>query len=135
MFSSIHTIHRPVARSKRAGVPTSFRSSTVSTPATVAEATDNSSPEEDEGLPSRDDDFEARIHGPERPQNTDKTEAEAVALVTERKGREKEAAQNAPTRSGSMGTVKLKRRAALADKLRDIFEVPGITEVVAGMLF
>lgn len=37
-----------------------------------------------------------------------------------------------PTRSGSMATVKLQRRARLAEKLRDIFDLKGIEEVVAG---
>lgn len=37
-----------------------------------------------------------------------------------------------PTRSGSMATVKVQRRARLAEKLRDIFELPGISEVIAG---
>lgn len=37
-----------------------------------------------------------------------------------------------PSRSGSMGTVKLQRRSRLAEKLRDVFELQGIHEVVAG---
>lgn len=37
-----------------------------------------------------------------------------------------------PARSGSMATVKLQRRARLAEKLRDIFDLKGIEEVVAG---
>ena len=37
-----------------------------------------------------------------------------------------------PARSGSMGTVKIQRRARLAEKLREVFDVPGIEEVVAG---
>jgi sterol 3beta-glucosyltransferase len=34
--------------------------------------------------------------------------------------------------SGTMATVKMKRRARLADKLRDIFELSGINQVIAG---
>lgn len=34
--------------------------------------------------------------------------------------------------SGSMATVRIKRRAQLADKLREIFELDGITQVIAG---
>ena len=37
-----------------------------------------------------------------------------------------------PSRSGSMATVKLQRRARLAEKLREVFDVPGIQEVIAG---
>ena len=36
------------------------------------------------------------------------------------------------TRSGSMATVKLQRRARLAEKLREIFDLNGIEEVIAG---
>jgi len=34
--------------------------------------------------------------------------------------------------TGSMATIRVKRRAQLADKLRDIFELDGIRQVVAG---
>ncbi len=37
-----------------------------------------------------------------------------------------------PPRSGSMATVKLKRRTKLAEKLKEIFELDDIQEVVAG---
>lgn len=40
-----------------------------------------------------------------------------------------------PQRQGSMATVKLQRRARLAEKLREIFEVKGIEEVIAGIYF
>ena len=36
------------------------------------------------------------------------------------------------SRSGSMATVKLQRRARLAEKLREIFDINGIEEVIAG---
>jgi sterol 3beta-glucosyltransferase len=39
----------------------------------------------------------------------------------------------ASSRSGSMMTVRLQRRASLAEKLKDVFELPGIEEVWAGM--
>ena len=34
--------------------------------------------------------------------------------------------------TGSMATIRVKRRAQLADKLRDVFELDGIHQVVAG---
>ena len=37
--------------------------------------------------------------------------------------------------TGSMATIRVKRRAQLADKLRDIFELDGIHQVVAGQHF
>lgn len=39
------------------------------------------------------------------------------------------------TRTGSMATVKLHRRARLAEKLRDIYELDDIQEVWAGKFF
>ncbi len=41
-------------------------------------------------------------------------------------------AKSHTSRSGSMATVKLQRRARLAEKLREIFEISGIEEVIAG---
>lgn len=44
-------------------------------------------------------------------------------------------ARSHPARSGSMGTVttvKIERRARLAEKLRDVFDLKGIQEVVSG---
>ena len=36
-------------------------------------------------------------------------------------------------RTGSLNTIKLQRRTRLAEKLREVFELPGIEEVYAGM--
>jgi len=41
--------------------------------------------------------------------------------------------QGAPIRTGSMATVRLQRRTRLATKLREVFEVEEIDEVVAGL--
>lgn len=38
-----------------------------------------------------------------------------------------------PSRAGSMATVRLQRRAGLAAKLKDVFDLDGIEEVWAGM--
>jgi sterol 3beta-glucosyltransferase len=37
-----------------------------------------------------------------------------------------------PARSGTMATVRIQRRARLADKLKEVFELEGIEEVWAG---
>ena len=37
--------------------------------------------------------------------------------------------------AGSIATIRVKRRAQLADKLRDIFELEGIQQVVAGQCY
>jgi hypothetical protein len=182
MYSSIHTIHRPVARSKRNTLPTSFLSPTGEEPIETARQDDTeSSPSDDdeEGLSSRIEeamaaDFEHRTPAPrrlEKPEDTQEAKTEGVAAIMdprakvatdgqvgggkdkgkgkgrreatiidvhdeEEDGQEEHRAegarQNAAMRSGTMGTVRMKRRAALAEKLRDIFEVPGIEEVIAG---
>jgi sterol 3beta-glucosyltransferase len=112
MFSSIHTIHRPVAHSKRSKITRTLRVQPAILDA--LEGVDESS------LP------------PGLPERTDRSAHETAALVMEGTGREHEARVNAQTRSASMATVRMKRRAGLADKLRDVFELPGITEVIAG---
>lgn len=138
MASSIHTIHRPVARSKRAALPTSYRDPSL-TVEKSAHTLEPSVPEEDEEASPVEDldggDFEQDHTGlhSKRPLDTDKSEQEALALIMERRGRGKEAELNARTRAGSMATVRLKRRTRLADKLKDVFELPGIHEVITGV--
>lgn len=40
-----------------------------------------------------------------------------------------------PLRAGSMATVRVQRRAKLASKLREVFDLDDIHEVVAGLFF
>jgi sterol 3beta-glucosyltransferase len=129
LSSSIHTIHRPVARSKRA----------MTTPQPIEEALSDA--EEDdvrEGALSdsgpEDGDFEREQPAPEREEKQGRSPHEALALIIEGKGKGIEAAANAGMRTaGSMATVRRKKRAQLADKLREVFELEAIKEVVAEM--
>jgi sterol 3beta-glucosyltransferase len=120
MASSIHAIHRPVARSQRRG-----RSGKDSSK--IAQEVFISDTEEEERhyptiLSEEEDDFDL----PTIPNN----------LPTPLKLTPSTTASRRPNRqfstAGSMATIRVKRRAQLADKLRDIFELEGIRQVVAG---
>ncbi|KAG8861039.1 Sterol 3-beta-glucosyltransferase [Serendipita sp. 411] len=112
LSSSIHTIHRPVARIRR--------QATVD----YIEASDEDSPvEEGEG---EEDDFDP--HAPlEQPTATPRL----ISNETARPGTLP--TRNMMRRTTSMATVKVQRRAMLAEKLRDVFDVPEIEEVIAEM--
>ena len=131
MASSIHTIYRPLARSRRGKVPV-----TRSKPrmlSSVSDAEEEPAPEEpvvseEEG----EDDFEPTEDRltPEPKQDSYSLRMTMSALP-ELDSLES-TAKSHPSRSGSMATVKLQRRARLAEKLREVFDVPGIQEVIAG---
>jgi len=134
LASSIHTIYRPLARSKRGKMPTLFSRSRSPDLDPVTDREETPRPEEavisDEELQ---DDFEPLddtqhvSYSDSQPGPSDSpTSIHQSVRGTHR---------HPPTRSGSMGTVKIQRRSRLAEKLRDIFELQGIQEVVAGILF
>ncbi|KAF9015467.1 hypothetical protein BDQ17DRAFT_1386196 [Cyathus striatus] len=106
MSSSIHAIHRPVARSRK-----------LSDPLSEGEASHEDF-EEDTPRPS-----DAR---PSHIQHKS-------FLTTQVQGAQVNSFKFMNTRTGSMATVRLHRRARLAEKLRDVFELDGITEVWAEM--
>jgi sterol 3beta-glucosyltransferase len=132
MFSSIHTIHRPVARSKRHVLPPFFHA--------PAHAQGASGETDEPGSPAApDDDFEAdgasASASAELPVDPQRSAHDALALIMDPAGAApggEAPRRNAKTHTGNMATVRMKRRAGLADKLRDVFELPGITEVIAG---
>lgn len=131
MASSIHTIYRPLARSRRERVPaTRSKSGKLSS---VSDAEDETTPEEPIVLEEElEDDFEQMTDrfapGPEQGGQSLRM---ALSPLPELDSLEL-TAKSHPSRSGSMATVKLQRRARLAEKLREVFDVPGIQEVVAG---
>jgi hypothetical protein len=108
MFSSIHTIHRPVARSKRTSVPKEFRASVAPSEVSLLE----------EGVTSP------------SPQTEGVGDIDLHASASDMSRGEQE--EDVATRGGTPVSGKTKKRAALSGKLRDIFEVPSIEEVVAG---
>ncbi|KAL0577594.1 Sterol 3-beta-glucosyltransferase [Marasmius crinis-equi] len=110
LASSIHTIHRPVARSMRMG--TAESRSRLGLPEVDDEPSEETS-QSDEETP----DFEDEVATPlpvVKPQ----------VNVFER---------GHMSRTGSMATVRLQRRTKLATKLKEIFELEGIEEVRAEM--
>ncbi|KAK1232385.1 Sterol 3-beta-glucosyltransferase [Marasmius sp. AFHP31] len=111
LASSIHTIHRPVARSMRLGV------SEIRSRPDLPEVDDEPPSEEISQSDDETPDFEDEIATPlptVRPQ----------VNVFER---------GKMSRSGSMATVRLQRRSKLATKLKEVFELDAIEEVRAEM--
>ena len=121
LASSIHSIYRPLARSHRHNVSSARRN--AFTPGGVAEEPGpEEPPESDQG-----EDFEDP--SPEVASST--TAGRNSALHSS-------AASHSFTRppssrTGSLNTIKLQRRARLTEKLREVFELPDIGEVYAGM--
>jgi sterol 3beta-glucosyltransferase len=130
LSSSIHTIYRPVARSRRLSLSQMRTRSTLVEGGSIQHTRDSPTQIEEEET-EEEDDFEESTP---RPANT------PPALITGIKGHPPDRilssaslARTAPTRTGSMATVKLQRQAKLADKLREIFDLPAIEEVRAEM--
>ncbi|EKM60815.1 glycosyltransferase family 1 protein [Phanerochaete carnosa HHB-10118-sp] len=132
MASSIHTIYRPLARSRRERVPaTRSKSGKLSS---VSDAEDEPAPEEPVVLEEElEDDFEQTVDrftpGPEQGMDSPRMPLSPLPELDFLESNTK----SHPSRSGSMATVKLQRRARLAEKLREVFDVPGIQEVIAEM--
>jgi sterol 3beta-glucosyltransferase len=112
LASSIHAIHRPVARSRRFDA--------------APEMIQESEPDIN-GSPGSDDesveDFEA----------TPRIGEHEVAKRLEGEVGQTSRNRFRMIRNASMGTVKIQRRARLAEKLREVFELQGIEEVWAGI--
>ncbi len=125
LASSIHTIYRPLARSRKLSVgPGSQRRLGIPE---YAELNDDepvsSSLSDDEGSDDSADDFEVttpRASDPKTP------------LASKASSRVGALGKATFSRTGSMATVRLQRRAMLAEKLRQIYELDGIEEVRAG---
>lgn len=131
MASSIHTIYRPLARSRREKAPAAR--SKHKKMSSISDVEDEHTPEEpvlsEEDL---EEDFEPIAEQQMSDSKQDKDNIRvSLAPLPELDILESSTRTN-PTRSGSMGTVKLQRRARLAEKLREVFDVQGIEEVVAG---
>ncbi|EPQ61096.1 UDP-Glycosyltransferase/glycogen phosphorylase [Gloeophyllum trabeum ATCC 11539] len=124
MTSSLHTIHRPLDKSRRGA--TALRN---------VFSVRSESPEEEkerETLSSSEtDDADFEVDTPRMPDYTPAgLTSSPISTPSIHRGRV-DGPQSSITRSGSMATVRLQRRARLADKLKDIFDLEGIDEVVA----
>ncbi|RDB29507.1 Sterol 3-beta-glucosyltransferase [Hypsizygus marmoreus] len=138
LASSIHTIHRPLARSRRLSTPGSSRDG--STPYyPVAEADPSSDTLdilESDSEPEAED-FEETPRPPDAhpPQLHHRALSEAIGQFgTRQDGTTVHSISRLrPSRAGSMATVRLQRRAGLAEKLKEVFELDAIEEVWAEM--
>ena len=122
LASSIHTIHRPLARSQRIPIPSASKEAhgTVPTDTDREELADLSSEDEIEN------DFELNND------NITTTGEDHMQNLTLPK--EQRPVLSPHERAGSMATIRLHRRTRLADKLRQVFELDDISEVLAGSL-
>jgi len=120
MASSIHAIHRPVARSQR-------RVRAGKNKSQMTQEIFMSDTEEEERqyptiLSEEEDDFDPPTIPTNLPTSLKPTPSTPVSRRLNRRF----------STTGSIATIRVKRRAQLADKLRDIFELEGIRQVVAG---
>lgn len=134
LASSIHTIHRPLARSRRLSIPPARRDG--ATPYSPVEEEENESDILSSGDEGEAEDFEETPRPPDsRPPhiNLRIVSESAAQKDTRHDGSIAEGLKRiVPSRAGSMATVRLQRRAGLAAKLKDVFELDGIEEVWAG---
>jgi sterol 3beta-glucosyltransferase len=128
MASSIHAIYRPVARSRKTEA---ILSSRLALPSQV-EGYEESDGDVDVISPSEEDadteDFEATT--PRPPDLQKPALATAQPPVAYRPGGFLR--RRASSHAGSITTVKIGRRVLLAEKLKEIFELDAIDEVLAG---
>ncbi|KAF8746324.1 hypothetical protein AX14_000107 [Amanita brunnescens Koide BX004] len=117
LASSIHTIYRPLARSRRRNVSSARRKAFVPDEQVAEEPGPEDPLESDEG-----EDFEDSL--PEA--------AAAGHNVTLHSPTTSHSFLRPPaSRTGSLNTIRLQRRVRLAEKLREVFELPDIGEVYA----
>ncbi|KEP53307.1 UDP-glucose:sterol glycosyltransferase [Rhizoctonia solani 123E] len=133
LASSIHTIHRPVAHSRLA--TPAFHQSVhygLNPPLEAPEDyfSNPLSADEDDGLRDFDD-----AATPEGIPNPFKDPPRMRLQLPEDKQSKLEGKKRMPPpmRTASMATVRMKRRVKLADKLKEVFGIPEIKEVVAEM--
>lgn len=138
LASSIHTIYRPIARSRRQD-SVHFDASGQAKGKGKALASIEASDDEDPDSVSDDgEDFETTPIDTISASGYPPHEEDAIAAAAKRAlpGSVEGLVQSRRlimTRSASLATVRIKRRARLAEKLREVFGLSDISEVVAGM--
>lgn len=137
LASSIHTIHRPVARSRR-GESLNILSSIDDTPADHADLSTSQEQSQRSMISDEDtdaDDFELpKSVATSRRASNRREKPIALSPVLEHTFPRVDLRYHAE-RSGSMSTVqtvKPNRRARLAEKLGEVFDLIGVKEVIAG---
>ncbi|KNZ79620.1 Sterol 3-beta-glucosyltransferase [Termitomyces sp. J132] len=135
LASSIHAIHRPLARSKKHNIPYSTQERTSSfSCGLVDEVTEEpevlSSEEEQEA-----EDFEETPRLSSSPFPSPPIQSGSILSPDKQKDRPvpRPHPRIIPSRAGSMGTIRLQRRVGLAQKLKEVFELDAIEEVRAEM--
>ncbi|KAF5377187.1 hypothetical protein D9615_006328 [Tricholomella constricta] len=129
LASSIHTIHRPLARSRRLSIPAPTRDGASPYSPVQEEDSDTLCSEEEPEA----EDFEETLRTPDA--NLSIPPSGSVIHIDKRKSRPGASSQSRiiPSRTGSVATVRLQRRAGLAEKLKEVFELDAIEEVWAEM--
>lgn len=138
LASSIHTIHRPIARSRKYERDRPRMSKRRDGSRTPGHFTPIASSDEEDNLSVEDEDFEATPVVTQRSGCIEEVpmDEETAAMATE-PGKIPEIdrmalLRHSMTRTSSLATVRIKRRTRLADKLKDIFGLNEIREVIAG---
>ena len=133
LASSIHTIHRPIARSRKHESPTSLRFGDVKGKKELAVLSS-----EDEDVNSSDEDGEDFETTPidtrhvQLPSVSKDAAAASDKHVSSERMDQLAHLRRSMTRSASLATVRIKRRARLAQKLKEVFGLNEINEVIAG---
>ena len=138
LASSIHTIHRPIARSRKHERERPKMARRKDGSRTPGHFTPIASSDEEDSLSAEDEDFEATPVITQRSQCIEEVPMdEETAAVSAQPGKNPDIDRMAllrrsMTRTSSLATVRIKRRTRLADKLKDIFGLNEIREVIAG---
>ncbi|KAF8634463.1 hypothetical protein AX15_000905 [Amanita polypyramis BW_CC] len=122
LASSIHTIYRPLARTRRR----SARRGIASTLPAMEEPGTDETLDSDEG-----EDFEPSSPGRVSAITTSEYNATATRATLNNATTRLSYPRPSTTRTSSLNTIKLQRRSRLAEKLREVFDLPGIDEVCA----
>ncbi|KAI0823047.1 hypothetical protein BC628DRAFT_1417911 [Trametes gibbosa] len=138
LTSSIHAIYRPLARFRRGELSSSAHPSAKSRALPTLSDTEESVPSGEHHMSDEDTegDFEPSVPGHVlHSSHTGRASPEPIAgLDASISGiSELHTRERAGSRSANMATVRQNRRTQLAEKLRDVFELDNIQEVVAEM--
>ena len=124
LSSSIHTIHRPVARIRK-------REQTIAAQGKPEPFIPEEADSDEEDSYEEEEDFDRNAlmagsrHGPSDPKRSlhhSITHSEGSAATP----------KGTLSRTPSLSTVRIQRRTRLAEKLKEVFEVPDIQEVISG---
>ena len=135
LTSSIHAIYRPLARFRKGEASSS--SHRAARRPDLPSVSDNDEGQRSDDVPPSDEDTEGDFESREGESITGLGHSGRLSPETipdlDSSVPDVHAGTRGTSRSGSMATVRQNRRAQLAEKLRDVFELSNINEVVAGV--